>query len=223
MTVLVMIPTRNRPHLFLRAVKSVFATSRHAYVAAYVDTNDPYADYYRGLRMPDRTIMIHGEQIGVAAAANSLVNEHSRFDAYGLLTDDSVITTPGWDKWLLDRLEAFEDGCGVVSPSHNLGFHVDMPFVSRRWIEVMGWFAEPNMNHFCWPTVIGLTASLAGRLHRASASEFAIQHDQMARYDWPETSEDATALYRWLIHDLDMAVEAVKEDITHPNFMVAAQ
>src|SRR3990172_1146414 len=160
---LVMIPSRDRPRQLDEAVKSVLDTSE-ADVAVYID--DDQQGYYGTADHP-RVKQVFGPRVGPAGATNILVDRFQDYAAYGLVTDDSQITTAGWDQWLLHQLDQYTDRLLVVSPSHNHGRHVDMPFLSKEWVRVLGWFALPRTIQYGWPTAVYVMALEIGRLKRA--------------------------------------------------------
>lgn len=163
-----MIPTRGRPELIGRAVASVLGTSQ-AEVAVYIDD-----DQFGYDRISDRRVhWFSGPRRRVAPSTNWMIRQLPPYDWYGLITDDSEMRTIGWDRWLGGRSEL------VVSPAHNHGQHVDMPFVHRRWIDRLGWFAHPKMLHYGWPSVIHILAmSIPAGLVYAGKDDWFIQHDQ---------------------------------------------
>jgi hypothetical protein len=100
----------------------------------------------------------------------------SDYELYGLIPDHATITTPGWDEWCLSALDQFPNRVAVISPSHTLGPHVDMPFVSNAWIKATGWFAFPDMYHYAWPVLNGLIGEMSGILH-APETAFQVDHE----------------------------------------------
>lgn len=167
MRVAVLCPSRGRPEALGRMVASVRATS-DADVLVYVD--DDWAEQYRDVKGVKLTV---GPRIGVVASANHLAKENPDYDAYGLLTDDTDILTPRWDQWLEWVFDQYP--LAVACPHHNLGDVVDMPFVTKRWIEVVGWYACPVFYHWCWPAIHGLIGEMTGIVH-AGKHDFALDH-----------------------------------------------
>lgn len=202
MKIAVLCPSRDRPEGLKRLVDSVKATSS-ADVLAYVDKDQDnlYWD-------TEGLILNVGEQIGPVAAANLMVERFPSYDAYGLVTDDSVITTPGWDKWLEEYLTTYP--LMVISPYHNHGNHVDMPFVSRRWIETVGWFACPAMMHYAWPIVTGLIGEMTAICH-APKQSFAIDHDYVEGTHEDRRKMDNEAFFNYVSLRLPAAVERVRQ------------
>ena len=115
----VLIPSRDRPKELAEAVESVKVTAPSADVIAYVD--DDQKDLYGAVEMPGLSAMICGPRVGPVSAANSLVESRPGYDVYGLITDDARTVCPGWDRWVLEVLEALPNRIGVISPHHNQG------------------------------------------------------------------------------------------------------
>lgn len=202
MRVAVLCPTRDRPEGLKRLAESVRLTSR-ARIIAYVDEDQ--RDLYG---TPEGVLLVVGERIGPVAAGNLMAERFAGYAAYGLVTDDSILTIPQWDDWLLEVLNKYP--YAVVSPYHNNGNHVDMPFVSRKWIETVGWFACPAMFHYAWPTIASLIGEMTVIAH-AGMNDFAIHHDYVDG-TYPERRErDNTAFYDYVSLRLPAVVHRIRK------------
>lgn len=149
----VVVPTR-RPQEFLKCATSAVSLSTNAHVLAYVD-HDQEGEY-RALELPERVKLHVGPRCGPTASVNALVQAFPDYDIYGVCPDDCGFTTPEWDVYVERTIAGFPNRLGVLSPAHNFGPFVNFPFVSKRWIDTLGWFAFPKMYHFCWDTVLEL-------------------------------------------------------------------
>ena len=202
--VAVLCPTRNRPAGLKRLAESVRNTSS-ARIIAYVD-EDQDKDYLGA----EGVLMDIGARIGPVAAANLMAERYTGFEAYGLVTDDSTLETPGWDEWLIEALKQFPNRIAVVSPHHNNGNHVDMPFVSREWIDSVGWFACPALFHYAWPTITQLIGEMTAIVH-APEQSFHIQHDYMEGTYPDRRQRDYEAFYNYVSLRLPAVVERVRQ------------
>lgn len=209
MSVCVMIPSRSRPANFIAAAHSVADTAPSAITIGYVDVNDPDYQAYLALELPPRTRLVTGVQLGPARSANLIAQQEPGHDWFGLITDDSIIETNGWDEYLASL--SFAGGVGVVSPAHNLGPHVDMPFVSHAWIAALGWFSHPRLCHFCWPTLNALLAEVCGCLVHGDLRRFALHHEQRASYSFDATASDAVAFYEILLYEWPFLLDSLKD------------
>ena len=205
MSVAVLIPTRGRPQEFLEAVESVRKTSK-ATVLAYVDEDqrDMYPTEVEGA-------IIHvGPRVGPVASANNLVRAYPKFDAYGLITDDTRTISPGWDEWLLNAMDMFPKRLAVVSPRHNLGEHVDMPFVSREWINVVGWFACPVFYHYAWPIINGIMGEMTAIVH-APEQGFSLYHKGLPHTNLEGKDKDELKFFHYVALIMPQHVENLRK------------
>lgn len=206
--VAVLIPTRDRPGPFSRAVDSVKQTSE-ADVFAYLDEDAmPYPPQYRAR-------YIRGPRIGPAKSWQKLCDAAMEFGyaAVATLTDDAVMTAAGWDQWLLRQLRLGETRIQAFRPVTNDegAYRMDMPAVSREWVEAVGHFVHPDMEHFCWPSVIdALSYGLC--LTTALPHEFRIEHKQEGT-DAKFFDQDAINFYRWYVWQKDEGRRALATKI----------
>lgn len=212
MSIAVLIPSRDRPDLCERAVHSVMNTSKYAEAMVYVDADqkDRYREVLNSLAalFPTRVHSFIGTRAGPVASANELVKYYGGYNAYGFLSDDAVIATPDWDHWLLEAVSHCPNRIGVISPYHNFGNHVDMPFVSREWISVTGWYACPDVYHYCWPIITGLIGEMTGIIH-APQGRFAIEHDTHEQ-DKQAQTKDAQPFFEYVSLKLPAVVEKLR-------------
>lgn len=200
----VLCPTRDRPDGFRALEASVVATSNLADVIGYVDADQ--LELYQ-----DIPGLVTGPRIGPVAAANFIVNEYPAYDAYGLITDDAVITTPDWDAWLLDTIAHCPGRVCVVSPHHNQGNHVDMPFVSKEWVKATGWFACPDCYHYAWPIITGLIGEMSAIVH-APKDKFSIHHpSKVEMVSENKLAKDHKAFFEFVSLKLPATVERVRQ------------
>jgi len=148
--VVVLIPSRNRPELLLKAWESVRDTSR-ACVLAYVDADQealyeglpahvvrvdkPGNNTYLRVRDSDpRFTIVIGPRFGPVNAINTLCQAvHGEHPEAGLrrlfpqaniftyMTDDSTIRPAGWDQYLIRTIHGFPNQIGVVGLAHDGG------------------------------------------------------------------------------------------------------
>jgi len=182
----VLCPTRRGPDALKLLAKSVADTS-NARVLAYVDDDSREAYRHGWGQNPGqfvdamaRTFIYEGPRIGPVASMNVLVNHYlDQFDIFGMVPDDATFETAGWDRRMEEVAASFQGGIGAMSPKHSLGDHVDIPFVTRRWIDILGWFAYPGFYHWGWPTVISaLAEGIQSLVHLPEESCF-VRHDHL--------------------------------------------
>ena len=222
--VAVLIPSRNRPGQLEEAIQSVRETSSLADVLVYID--DDQQELYAAVvadevrKTDGRTIFHQGPRIDTVASLNALVEWHPEYAAYGVMTDNSVMCDKGWDTFLLETLDLFPHRLGVISPYHNCGLHVDQPFVSREWVELVGWYACPDFKHYAWPLVAGIIGGQTG-IYYSHPGEFSIQHDYVGGYWESAYIADCRALYTCIastvIHKVDVIQRAMRGAVQAPQ------
>lgn len=205
----VLCPTRDRPEPFREMVASVRKTALLADVLAYVDEDQ--RELY-GVNPPGSRIT-YGPRIGPVAALNELVRANHDYDAYGIITDDSVLNDRDWDQWVLAAMDNFPDRLVVIDPRHNLGEHVDMPFVSRQWVDVVGWYACPETYHFCWPIITGLIGEMTAIVH-APEPGFSITHNGLPHSNLDARGDDAEAFFRYVATRMPEIVNKLRMELT---------
>jgi hypothetical protein len=213
--VAVLIPSRSRPEKLFAACRSVLETATVADVLCYIDTDqrEAYESGFSVANFGPRVKVLYGPQVGPVASANFLVEDNPEYHAYGLITDDTRMISPGWDAWLLDILKMFPQEIAVVSPRHNLGEHVDMPFVSKRWVEVVGWYACPAMYHFCWPILTGLIGEMTAIAH-APEQSFSIHHEGLPHGNLQAREDDEKKFFNYVALKMPVHVEAIRNIFT---------
>ena len=172
----VVCPTRDRVQGAIALAKSVRETATKAKVVFYIDEDQ--RDMYRPLveECPE-SVFHYGPKIGPVASDNVLAETYREFSVYGVGIDDALFTTPGWDDYLLDQVNAFPGRIGVVSANHweNPTF-VNFAYVSREWIDTVGWLAFPKLYHRCWDSVLEMLGEATNMVY-APRGKFRIEHD----------------------------------------------
>lgn len=193
----VVCPTRDRPESFLRTAESHATTSKNSHLFAYVDEDQ--RRLYEALSLPERTHLVIGPRIGMVTAVNVMVQQNRSFDAFGYVTDDARFTAPGWDDYLAECIGGFRNGIGVVSAHHQHGIWLNFPFVSRQWIDVVGWLAYPPQQHYCWDTLLELLGEATAIVY-APQDRFAIDHDAITSgATVAHLGSDAASFLQWCI------------------------
>jgi hypothetical protein len=209
----VLIPSRNRPGQLEEAIQSVMDTSTLADVLVYIDDDQQELyDSVEGLELwghGERVFFHHGPRVDTVASLNELVRLHPEYSAYGVMTDNSVMVDKGWDVFLQETLDLFPGRLGVISPWHNCGMHVDQPFVSREWVELVGWYACPDFKHYAWPLVTGIIGAQTG-IYYSHKGEFSIQHDYVGGYWESVYVADCKALYACIASTVIYKVDVIQ-------------
>lgn len=172
MSVLVLCPSRDNPEGAERAFRSMVDTSEEPTMVLCID--DDQRGEYSGLSHP--RLRIHsGPRTDIVGSINATIVDEPGYGVYGMMTDDAVFKSGGWDSWVEGVVDSFPGRLGVVSPHHNGGPFVNFPYVSREWIDRVGWFACPETVHFCWDTVLEMLGE-ATQIRYATEQEFGLHH-----------------------------------------------
>lgn len=200
----------------------MYDTSKSAVVVAYVDEDQ--SDLYDSNRKDHNGSITNGPRVGSVASVNVLAKEVYA-DVYGFMADDMVITTPGWDEWVLDRVTRFPGEIGVIAPPYSVageyGHSVDIPFVTRGWVETLGWYAYPAMKHWCWPTVTGAIGVALDCIARPARSEFMIEHEHLEPMNLDAFRDDLRQLYAFFDHGrFESAVNHMRRSVLERSGVV---
>lgn len=209
MSVLVLCPTRDNPEAVKRTIQSMLETSSDAEMLLCVDSDQ--ADLYAPACRP-RVSLFSKPLTDIVDLLNAAISGHEA-DIYGLIVDDARFTTPGWDVWLETAIDGFPKRLGVVSASHNVGTFVNFPYVSREWIETVGWYACPTTQRFCWDTVLEMLGE-ATRIEYAPEDRFHIQHD-LERNDKAVQifMTDAVQFLGWCVNERRSLVQKIRGEM----------
>lgn len=174
-------PTRDRVQPAIEFARSVRETSTYATVLFYID--DDQREMYRPLVEAEPECVFHyGPRIGPVAADNLLVDAYRDFKVYGTGDDDARFVTPSWDAYLLEQIAAFPNRIGVVSANHWVDpTFLNFGYVSREWIDAVGWLAYPPARHRIWDSVLQMLGE-ATNLVYAPRDKFRVEH----RMDKPQ-------------------------------------
>lgn len=165
----------------------------------WIDNDDP-SDYGDRVRRESKSNV---------DAMNQLVHEHREFDIYGMIPDDAWIVTPGWSKYVQETIDGFPNRVGVVSPSHSYGDYIDMPFVSREWVDGLGYFAYPHMFHYCWTLVTGLLGEATNIVY-APRDKFHIEHDHKDSPQMGHYGHDAKSFFNHFMLEHRKLIESLR-------------
>jgi hypothetical protein len=140
-------PTRYRPNQFAEMVASAADLAldpKQVQVVAYLDDDEPEMGAYRGTDHDVPVGLVVGGRCTLSDAWNRAAALASG-DVLMLCADDLRFRTPGWDVLVADAVESVPDGICLV---YGRDGHADErmathPFVTRRWVDVVGRFTAP--------------------------------------------------------------------------------
>ncbi len=141
---------------------------------------------------------------------NKLVEAFPDYDIYGVCPDDCAFTTPGWDVYVQRTIDNFPGQIGVVSPKHNYGPYVNFPFVSKKWIQTLGFFAVPTMYHFCWDTALELLGEQT-RLVTSTPQEMFMSNQAIPAFNYDtHFRQDCEMFLWWVVQSRNAQAEKLK-------------
>lgn len=142
MTIALLIPTRDRPTQCKRMLDSIINTTEKEIANIYLGTNGDgnYTHFKFPFNYPTVAMWNKLAEIAMENPDNKL---------FMLGADDTVFTTPCWDKALLDHYNALENKIHVYALRDSRDPDgTPHPIVTREYIEAMGYFLPPIFLHW---------------------------------------------------------------------------
>lgn len=203
-----MCPSRDRPDQLVKMVDSVVArSSNQVELAVYIDF-DQKTKYPASL---PNTHVCYGERVGPVSSYNALVKRHRGYDVYGAVTDDCQFETEGWETWLNSAVAAFKNNVGAIAPYVRDSGRMDFPWVTRQWIETLGYFALKTCKHYYWDVAVELLGQCS-QIAYADVYDFRIAHLGTPYGCNPETVfADSRTLTSWTVWERPRDVRLLRE------------
>jgi hypothetical protein len=179
--------TRNRVENCERFIAGWVNSQASTPVYVRLDECDPFLDHLRNLSWPDQFTVHVGPRQGLRAAMEEMFHAHPQESWYGILADDLVPQTPGWDQLLVARA-----GRGCISYPNDLGRKTKLPThpcVGGDLVRAQGWFGLPGVRHYCVDSVYRYIGDQLGIKHRLD--DVIVEH---AHYSEKKSERDG--LYR---------------------------
>ena len=162
----ILCPTKGRPEQFKRMCDSARETAYgDINILAYLDSDDTGRDKYQ-------EDMFIGEPMPLGPAYQFLYNK-SKADIVMMCADDIVFRTPGWDVKVKEKapldgvfLCSFDD---LGRPRKEDGH----PFLGRKFVELIGYFTYPKLQHSC---VDNWVVDIAKGVNRYIYSDIVVEH-----------------------------------------------
>ena len=168
-------PTRSRAARAVEFAESALRTAKHPErleLLFYLDDNDPELEsYYSGvdalkLRLAGagNIQIIEGPEVGVPRATNALAYK-SKSEIIMYTSDDQVYIDHGWDSRLDQEVAKYPDRifCIWFNDGWESENFCTFPIVSRKRIEILGYFLFPFFEHFFTDTWIWMLAKSVDR------------------------------------------------------------
>lgn len=193
-----LLPSRGRPRELQRMIESVRSTAVNE-IEIIVRFDDD-----------DQKSIIATQLSGIKILVGPRLREITKYwnecfdachgDIVAQMNDDVIFRTPGWDVTIENAFAECPDQILMVH-GNDLGGQRDKfgphPFVSRKWIETLGYFIAPYFSSDYGDTFIN---DLANALGRRKYLPFVIEH---MHFIWGKAEVDQTTRERLERHDAD--------------------
>jgi hypothetical protein len=140
----ILLPSRKRPTEFARMMSSIFATADRSNVEVIARFDDDDLESMRRAEADGATCIV-GPRIREMTKYWNECAEVAKGDIFMQSNDDCVFRTVGWDKQVEDAFAAVPDKILLVGGDDGncKGAGLPHPFVSRKWVETLGYFIAP--------------------------------------------------------------------------------
>jgi hypothetical protein len=137
-------PSRSRPHNVARLVDACRATGATAAFLVCIDDDDPLREAYEAQRLPEGWTIRAAPRDGLSAIYNAAFRASPACDFYGVVADDIVPETNGWDRALIEA--AGTDGIAWGDDGINGCAHATHLVVGGALVRDIGWLALPGLS-----------------------------------------------------------------------------
>ncbi len=191
-------PSRSRPHNVERLLKAFWETGARPCIILGLDDDDPMLGGY-----PSGFLRVQGARRPLSAIYNEVFDALPALDWYGVLADDVVPETRGWDRALIDAAGsdglAFGDD-GINGPDHATHFvlggdlvrefgglalpGLDRTFIDTAWNHiarrrgVLQYLPEVKLTHMHYSNRTALMDATYRKHHKAE--------DRIIYNDWKQ-------------------------------------
>ena len=182
--VLVICPSRDRPHALYRMIDSFLRTSTHAKLVVVIDEDQTGMYDLSGFGERVSVVVKSPARSGPAGTYNSVWST-TPADVYGALTDDCEFLTSGWDDVVLEIRERMPGKVGLIAPWSNVKDpegtvideidYVQFSFITREWGAALGYFTYPKCLAYAWDTILEVLADSTS-IERVPREVFSICH-----------------------------------------------
>jgi glycosyltransferase involved in cell wall biosynthesis len=162
-----LLPSRKRPEILKRMIDSALLNSRNVVEIVIRFDDDDWETAEEALNMgSDNTKILVRPRLRKMTIYWNECFEACSGDIVCQANDDIVFKTPGWDKIIEDAFAEVPDkimlahGSDVFGHGSNFGPH---PFVSRRWVEALGYFIPPYFSSDFGDAWVNELANMLGR------------------------------------------------------------
>jgi hypothetical protein len=188
-----LLPSRGRPQLVTRLFKAGFKTP-----GLLIIDDDDYKNY-RGIELPDGWEKKSIPRQFLSSKLNAGLRMRPQETWYGILNDDHLPMTEGWDLKLVEALKTRP----IVWPKDNYADRISTPVFDGDLVRALGWITPPELNHFYIDDAHELIAEVLGcyRLEEVTVSHEHVNKGRMRAdqtyKERPEPNRDRAAFQKW--------------------------
>lgn len=144
---LAVLPTRERPQIAERMIKSFVETSRFTTLKVCVDFDDPHLDKYQEIFARYKISYLIQERTNNTETLNQTFSGMKDYDFYHITNDDVVYRTPGWDEIFINKIKDKGHGIAFGNDLLRPGDLCCFPFISGEIVRILGWLQLPGTEH----------------------------------------------------------------------------
>lgn len=169
MKIALVTPTRGRPERFRQMAQSALTLAKdqeRVFIIGGVDADDPMLKGYLPVTDPAVWVRRYEKRKTVPYIYNELAHDArvNGADVVMMTNDDVLFRTKHWDELLAKYVGMYPDKLVCVAPNDEChSGKANFWFVTREWINAVGYFCWPEFEHFCGDTMTELIAKKAGR------------------------------------------------------------
>lgn len=195
------LPTRGRPENLARFVEACERTRVWEWPCRVrVDADDPALPAYHALKLPPWFTIRVGPRVSNGPALNEQFQAEPFWGFYGVLADDVVPETPGWDSALIAA--AGRDGVAFADDGIQGAALATHPVLGGDFVRALGWIALPGLKRLYADNVWTEIARARGVLRYLP--DVSLRHVHFstgapmdATYAKPDAAEDERIYRAW--------------------------
>lgn len=201
------LPSRGRPKNLIRFFEHWHLTKADTPGVVVLDRDDPELDGYREVTIPSAWSLIVIEPIGLGATFNYVFDNWPNNPWYGMLADDVIPRTKGWDRILVNA--AGNDGVSYADDGINGERQVTHCVLGGDLVRSLGWICLPGLKRIYIDNVITEIGQDRRVLHYCGHVSLEHMHFSNNKspmdhtYEKPDAASDRDIYEKWQKKRLD--------------------
>lgn len=188
------LPSRGRPHLVQRLFRN-----GNFQTPGLVILDDDDCEKYKDVSLPDGWEVLTLPRTFLSPKVNAAFKAKPEEPWYGVLNDDHLPITDGWDLKLVEAVRHTP----MTWPKDNYADRISTLMMSGELARNLGWVCCPDMNHFYLDDVHEL---IAGCLGCSQLSSVTVSHEHvnagrmkadLTYRERPSNEQDRVAFLKW--------------------------